>query len=51
MAAKRAMKSVKTKKARRRLKEGEELLSEKQKWLAVADANGVDVTSDREREY
>ena len=32
-------------KARRRLKEGEELLSERQKWLVVADAHGVDVAS------
>ena len=39
------MKSVKTKKTRRRLEEGEELLSERQEWLAVANAHGVDVAS------
>ena len=47
--AKRAMKSVKTKKTRRRLEEGEELLSERQEWLAVAYANGVHVASDGEK--
>ena len=47
--AKRAMKIVKTKKTRRRLEEGEELLSERQEWLAVAYANGVHVASDGEK--
>ena len=45
-AAKRAKKSVKTKKARRRLDECEELLRERKEWLPVVDAHGVDVASD-----
>ena len=42
-AAKRTMKSGKAKNARRRVEEGEELLSERQEWLA--DAHGVDVAN------
>ena len=45
-SAKSAMKSGKTKKARRRLEEGAELLSKRQEWLAVVDANGVHVAND-----